>query len=209
MIFEHFYSSKKRRGALNDEFLARINGPFICLSAAILCHSLRCWQSGIFVDEINFTRSNSRGKDQKHSLYTGNNQANGKIGLLERQLRTWANTPAQFQALIVQRITSILEERIARGRKTRIESTVGYADNLDALRREFGINPVEAGSQSISVRGARTRSGDSQQELQEEERDPLAGLIDPALVGTPAGSSSHVDESDPAEDEENEYLSSI
>ena len=102
-----------------------------------------------------------------------------------------------------------MEERIARGRKTRIESTVGYADNLDALRREFGINPVEAESQSISIKGVRTRSGDSQQELREEERDPLAGLIHPALVGSPAGSSSHVDESDPAEDEENEYLSSI
>src|SRR5205807_825118 len=146
VIYEPLYSIKKRRGTLNDEFLARINDPFICLSAAILCHSLRCWQSGIFVDEINFTRSNSRGKDQKHPLWIGNNQANGKIGLLERQLRTWANTPVQFQALIVQRITGILEERIARGQKTRIESTVGYADNLDALCREFGINPEDAGS---------------------------------------------------------------
>ena len=91
----------------------------------------------------------------------------------------------------------------------RIESTVGYADNLDVLRCKFGINLEDAGSQSISFRGAHPRSGDSQQELQEEERDPLAGLIDPALVGTPAGSSSHVDESALTEDEENEYLSSI
>ena len=102
-----------------------------------------------------------------------------------------------------------MEERISRGRKTRVESTVGYVDNLDALCREFGINPEEAGSQSISIRAACTYNGDSQQELQEVEGDPLAGLIAPALVGTPAGSSSHVDESDPVEDEENEYLSSI
>lgn len=48
---------------MKDEgFLGKINGPFICLTAAILCHSLRCWRTGIFIDKVPFTRANSRGK---------------------------------------------------------------------------------------------------------------------------------------------------
>ena len=85
----------------------------------------------------------------------------------------------------------------------------GYADNLDALHRKFRINTMEAGSQSISIRGACTHSRDSQQELQEKEQDPLIGLIDPALVDILAGSSSHVDKFNSTEDDKNKYLSSI
>jgi len=43
-------------------FLGKINGPFICLTAAMLCHSLQCWRTGIFVDKVVFTRSNAEGK---------------------------------------------------------------------------------------------------------------------------------------------------
>jgi len=27
--------------------LGKIDGPFLCLTAAMLCHSLRCWRTGI------------------------------------------------------------------------------------------------------------------------------------------------------------------
>ena len=43
-------------------FLGKIDGPFICLTAAMLCHSLRCWETGIFIDNVAFTRSNPGGK---------------------------------------------------------------------------------------------------------------------------------------------------
>jgi len=42
-------------------FLGKIDGPFICLIAAILWHSLRCWQSGIIEDKVAFTRSSAGG----------------------------------------------------------------------------------------------------------------------------------------------------
>jgi len=48
-------------------FLDKIDGPFICLTAAILCHSLRCWRTGISVDNVAFTRATSGGK--KNNVY--------------------------------------------------------------------------------------------------------------------------------------------
>jgi len=53
---------------MTDEgFLDKIDGPFICLTAAILCHSLRCWRTGICIDSVAFTRATSRGK--KNNVY--------------------------------------------------------------------------------------------------------------------------------------------
>ena len=53
---------------MTDEgFLDKIDGPFICLTAAILCHSLRCWRTGICIDNVAFTRATSWGK--KNNVY--------------------------------------------------------------------------------------------------------------------------------------------
>jgi len=53
---------------MTDEgFLDKIDGPFICLTAAILCHSLRCWRTGICIDNVAFTRATSGGK--KNNVY--------------------------------------------------------------------------------------------------------------------------------------------
>ena len=46
---------------MDPEFLEKINSTFLCLTTAILCHALGCWQTGLFI-EVHFTRSNSRGK---------------------------------------------------------------------------------------------------------------------------------------------------
>jgi len=53
---------------MTDEgFLDKIDGLFICLTAAILCYSLQCWRTGICIDNMAITRANSRGK--KNNLY--------------------------------------------------------------------------------------------------------------------------------------------
>jgi len=49
-------------------FLGTIDGPFICLTAAILCHSLRCWRTGNFIDNVAFTRASSKGKRNNADL---------------------------------------------------------------------------------------------------------------------------------------------
>ena len=42
-----------------------------------------------------------------------------------------------------------LEEKIAMERTTGVERTMGYSDNLEAVRQEFGMGPEEAESQFI------------------------------------------------------------
>jgi len=49
----------------DDGFLDKIDGPFICLTAAILCHSLRSWWTGICIDDVAFTRATS-GRKKNH-----------------------------------------------------------------------------------------------------------------------------------------------
>ena len=51
----------------DDGFLHKITGPFICLTATILCHFLRCWRSGIYIDNVVFTRATSG--DKKNNVY--------------------------------------------------------------------------------------------------------------------------------------------
>ena len=51
----------------DESFLDKINGPFICLKATILCHSLRGWRTGICIDNVAFTRATSGGK--KNNVY--------------------------------------------------------------------------------------------------------------------------------------------
>jgi len=43
-------------------FLCKIDGPFICLTAAMMCHSLGSKLTGIFMDKVVFTGSNATGK---------------------------------------------------------------------------------------------------------------------------------------------------
>ena len=69
-------------------------------------------------------------------------------GLFNRQLDTWDKSKG-FQTRIIGRIRQKLEERIARERNTGVERTMGYSDNLEALRQEFGMVPAEPYSQFI------------------------------------------------------------
>jgi len=50
-------------------FLGKINGPFICLTAGKLCHSLRCWRTGLFIHKVVFTRSNAGSKINRADLW--------------------------------------------------------------------------------------------------------------------------------------------
>ena len=69
-------------------------------------------------------------------------------GLFKRQLDPWDKSKG-FQTRIIGGIREKLEERIARERNTSVEKRMGYSDNLEALRQEFGMGPEEADSQFI------------------------------------------------------------
>ena len=47
---------------MDPELLKNINPTFLCLTTAILCHAWRRWQTGLFIEEVHFARSNSGGK---------------------------------------------------------------------------------------------------------------------------------------------------
>ena len=49
-------------------FLGKIDGLFICLTAAILCHLLQCCRSGPIEDKVALTRSNAGGKIKNGDL---------------------------------------------------------------------------------------------------------------------------------------------
>jgi hypothetical protein len=57
---------------MDPGFLEKINGRFLCLTTAILCHALRCWRTGVFTDKVNFTRANSQGKSPVFRVHGGN-----------------------------------------------------------------------------------------------------------------------------------------
>jgi len=112
---------------MDEGFLGKIDGHFICQTAAILCHSLRCWQTGDLIDNVPFVRDNCGGKMNSANLWfskvcgsldaqasgyfqkpqvlnAGNELANEKPGLLERQIETWNSTEKVWQDHMIQRV---------------------------------------------------------------------------------------------------------
>ena len=147
---------------MDEGFLGMIDSPFVCLTAAILCHSLRCWRTGDFIENVPFTQANCGGKlnsvylwfakvcgslgaqasgyfRKPQVLNAGNGTANEKTGLLERQIETWNGTEKVLRDHMIQRIRGTLEARIARERGKQVERTAGYSNDEEAFRREFGM----------------------------------------------------------------------
>jgi len=49
-IWGKYFKGRKMRGIAEPDFLGRINGTMVCLTCAILCHTLRAWQTGIYLE---------------------------------------------------------------------------------------------------------------------------------------------------------------
>ena len=153
---------------MDEGFLGRIDGPFICLTAAILYYSLRGWRTGDFVDNVPFTRANGGGKMNSAYLWfskvsgslgaqasgyfpkpqvlnAGNGSANEKTGLLERQIEMWNGTEKVLRDHMIHQIRGTLEARLAREWGKQVERTAGYSNDEEALRREFGMGPGPGG----------------------------------------------------------------
>ena len=109
--------------------------------------------------------------------------ANRKARLLERQKQTWQNTGERFKALIIARIKTTLEAKIAQERGKRVERTAGYSNDDDALRREFGIDLEPEVSES--AQGGLADPGED-----------LEGLVEATLFREPLGGEEQIEESD-------------
>ena len=71
--------------------------------------------------------------------------------MFKRQLDTMEESRG-FQTRIIARIREKLGKKITRELNNRVERTMGYSDNLEALRPEFGMGREEADSQFIQYR---------------------------------------------------------
>ena len=55
-IWGKYFKGRKMRGIAEPDFLGPINGTMVCqcLTCAILCHTLRAWQTGIYLETCVF-----------------------------------------------------------------------------------------------------------------------------------------------------------
>jgi len=53
-IWGKYFKGRKMRGIAEPDFLGRINGTMVCLTCAIHCHTLRAWQTGIYLQTCVF-----------------------------------------------------------------------------------------------------------------------------------------------------------
>ena len=53
-IWAKYFKGKKMFGISEPDFLSRINSIIVCLTGAILCHTLRAWQTGVHLETCDF-----------------------------------------------------------------------------------------------------------------------------------------------------------
>jgi len=96
-----------------------------------------------------------------------------------------------------------LEAKIAKERGKRVERTVGYDNDEDALRREFGSDTE---LDELEMAGSRADLGrHSQHEPQREHRANPGALVGAAQFREPRDTESQVEETD-QEDRENGFI---
>jgi hypothetical protein len=96
-----------------------------------------------------------------------------------------------------------LEAKIAKERGKRVERTVGYDNDEDALRREFGSDTE---LDELETAGGRADSGrHSQREPQREHGANPGALVGAAQFREPRDTESQVEETD-REDRENGFI---
>jgi len=103
--------------------------------------------------------------------------ADRERGLLEPQIQIGGDTGERFRGLIIERIRTFLERRIAQEWGKHVERTAGYSYDGDAFRWEFGIDLEPEVSESTA--GSRTdlRRQHGQQEPQRNQGVDLGGVV--------------------------------
>jgi hypothetical protein len=61
ILYGKYFAGKKMRGSVDKQFIGMINGPLLCLMSAAICHCLRAWQTGTYVEPKDFKRETSLG----------------------------------------------------------------------------------------------------------------------------------------------------
>jgi len=67
-IYAEYYSGPREKCMIHEWSLGKMHGPFICLTVAILCHSLSCWRTGKFINNLAFTCASSKARINNAAL---------------------------------------------------------------------------------------------------------------------------------------------
>ncbi|KAG0644289.1 hypothetical protein HOY80DRAFT_1030462 [Tuber brumale] len=99
------------QGIVDPEFISLINGTMICLTCAILCHTLMAWQTGIYQDPPDF--QGDRGGD-----------------LLVQQEEMWRNFDEDVQTGVIEDISRAIMAMVQQNQNIEKVQKEGYQDDM-------------------------------------------------------------------------------
>ncbi|KAG0130075.1 hypothetical protein HOY82DRAFT_650478 [Tuber indicum] len=173
-IYSKYFAGKKMQGMADPEFILLINGTVICLTCAILCHTLMAWQTGIYQDPPDF-------------------QGDRAGDLLARQEETWRNFEEDVQMAVIEDISRAIMARVQQNHKVVKVRREGYQDDMEKVSRELARRKAmqssgrsgNVGQGGVGVRGLHPvrclTGGNFQSQETDDSLDLGETAIDPEL----------------------------
>ena len=138
-IWGKYFTGKKIRGIVEPDFLRRINGTMICLTCAILCHTLREWETGAYTEPWEFKPDAVGGESDPEptscSLYA--NMIRTTKDLFAQQTQTWADCPDFVQVVILDNIRGTIQAKMEKEHGVRQERREGHTHYWEAVAAEL------------------------------------------------------------------------
>ena len=158
-----------------------INETIVCLTCAILCHTLRAWRTGAYLDPPEFKSDAVRGKSLLISRPFGQDVEGSQISqdLFLRQRNTWRGFPEETQELMLRNLRETIVDKVQKENRVLKERREGFIDNHEAVHAELerqlsSRNPRRAAARAPTpiITGARGLEGqlESQDASQESAR---------------------------------------
>ncbi|PUU80766.1 hypothetical protein B9Z19DRAFT_1123137 [Tuber borchii] len=101
-----------------DAIYECINETIVCLTCAILCHTLRAWRTGALLDPPEFKSEAVR-------------------DLFLRQRNTWRGFPRATQELMLRNLRETIMDKVNQENRILKERREGFADNHEAVHAEL------------------------------------------------------------------------
>ena len=126
-------------GIVEPDCLGRINGTMICLTCAILCHTLRAWETGAYTEPCEFKPDAVGGEPDPEptSCSPDANMIRTTKDLFAWQTQTWADCSDFVQVVILDNICRTIQVKIEKEHGVQQEGREGYTNDWEALAAEL------------------------------------------------------------------------
>jgi len=128
------------RGIAEPDFLGCINGTMVDLTSAILCHTLRAWQTEIYLETCVFQPEAVAGEpDPEAGVLQFRQDANllmSSEDLFARQPLTWATCPDWVQPMILNNIRETIIAKMKKEHGIQEDRGQGFTDDWEAVAAE-------------------------------------------------------------------------